>query len=258
MASALRRLLLASAFTLAGPVAFAGSAPAAYYPSLGYGQTPPLYEGPPAYDKSPATAGAPARFDPREGYGPPPGYVGDPAYRNPPPTVGAPAYGAAEDWPPPQAYRRSDEGGYTGSSSSYSSRSYGAYSSRSVEQYGYDSGWRGEGSEFLGRGLRAGRLRPWLSLGRRRRRARLLRLQRPGIRLQLRLARRLSRGATAVPVRPSGRRGHAPVLGPSGVSGASLAPPFADRAPAQLLLRGRRRRRPRLHRRRLWRRRIRH
>ncbi len=43
MASALKLAVATAVFVLAGSAVNAGSAPAAYYPSLGYGQTPPSY-----------------------------------------------------------------------------------------------------------------------------------------------------------------------------------------------------------------------
>ena len=167
MFSALKIGFLAAAASLAGSAALAGSAPAAYYPSLGYGQDYAV-----GYDEGPQGDYSDARG---EDYGPPPGYVGDPAY------------GPSEDYPPADAYGARGENGYgdargyehsdargydqrdardygddrRGSSSysadryassGYGAQTYGAYSSRSEQQYGYDSGWRGGSDAHVGYG----------------------------------------------------------------------------------------------------------
>ena len=136
--------LSAGIWALSGAAATAGGAPAAYYPSLGYGQTPPQYDvGPPE-----ASVGEPVYQDaPDDDRGPPRGYVGEPAH-------GGYGYGPDrddQDYPPPEDYSRSHHEAYQGrdgygasGSSSYSSQSYGASTSRSEEEYGYDSGWRAQ------------------------------------------------------------------------------------------------------------------
>ena len=150
MASALKLGLIAAVLGLAGGAVSAGAAPAAYYPSLGYGQTPVrAYTGEPAYYDAPsASTGDPADYDPPPGYdrGPPRGHVGQPAY----------GYGPGpgdDDYPSPDLYGRGHVGygayggsSYGGSSSSSSGQSYGSYSSRSEQDYGYDSGWRSQDS----------------------------------------------------------------------------------------------------------------
>ena len=57
MAKALIFGTVAGALSLACSAALAGDAPAAYYPSLGYGQTEPLYDDGPAYDEAPYDEG---------------------------------------------------------------------------------------------------------------------------------------------------------------------------------------------------------
>ncbi len=144
MASAPKLGLIAVVWALSGAAATAGGAPAAYYPSLGYGQTPPVYDvGPPD-----ASVGEPAFYNSPDDRGPPGGHVGEPAHGG---------YGAGrddQDYPPPEHYghgrHQTDQGrdghGASGSSSD-SSQSYGAYTSRSEQEYGYDSGWRSQESE---------------------------------------------------------------------------------------------------------------
>ena len=70
MLSALKLSGLGAALALLGSAAVAGEAPAAYYPSLGYGQSPPIYEVAPG-----GYVDEPPYFD-----GPPDGYVGEPAH----------------------------------------------------------------------------------------------------------------------------------------------------------------------------------
>lgn len=148
------RIALAMAACLVAAPAFAGSAPAAWYPSMwvyggsptwawyGAGQGNGRYAGPPANYAPPAAyTGDPVYYNGPQAYtgdpayveGPPQGYTGDPAYYNAPPEgyTGDPAYGGSS-------------GGYGGG---YSSQSYGAsrghsYSGGSVSSYTYDSGWR--------------------------------------------------------------------------------------------------------------------
>lgn len=122
-------LSLAAAFAaLASSWALAGSAPAAYYPSLQSGQDPwgsygygyvgeaSYGYGPPqAYVDEPAYVGEPAY-----GYGPPPAYAGEPAY----------GYGPPRDYGYSQSY---DSG------QSYQARGYAEGEAR---RYEYDSGWR--------------------------------------------------------------------------------------------------------------------
>lgn len=112
--------VIGAAWVLSAPVAMAGGAPVAYYPSLGYGQSAPDY-GP--------------------DYGPPPAYAPPPAY-GPPPAYPPPAYDRGAPPPPPERYERRgyDEGGYGADRRE-------TYESRSEFEAGYDSGWRPAGGD---------------------------------------------------------------------------------------------------------------
>ncbi len=99
MNNALKLGLLAAGLMLAGSTAMAGGAPAAYYPSLGYGQTPPAY-------------------------------------------VDEPAHYEADDRPPPQAHLDHPSYRYEAHEHGDADDRTEAYSSRSEEDHGYDSGWR--------------------------------------------------------------------------------------------------------------------
>ena len=81
--------VLGAVMALIGSAAVAGSAPVAYYPSLGYGQGGPAYDdGPGAYDDGPeAYVGEPARGPDGIRQAGPGAYVDDPAY------VGEPVHG---------------------------------------------------------------------------------------------------------------------------------------------------------------------
>ncbi len=57
MAKALIIGAVTAALLLAFSAAFAGNAPAAYYPSLGYGQTEPFYDDGPTLDEAPYDEG---------------------------------------------------------------------------------------------------------------------------------------------------------------------------------------------------------
>lgn len=137
LAAAALSLLAGSA--LACPdVAACGGMSASYGYYTDQASFGPLVDGPAADDQ----AGPYADQD----YGPPPPYAAGPGYDQPPPPyVGEPAY---EDGPPPAAYHdapRMQGGASYYSGSSYSSRGYASSSrssSGSVEEYGYDSGWR--------------------------------------------------------------------------------------------------------------------
>ena len=128
------------------PPAWAGEAPAAYYPSLGYGQVPPW-----VYAEAPGHGQVAAAHDRALVYGegpegPPPGYAGEPAY--------GPDYAYGSDFEPgarpdPGAYGPPDEQGYdTGwIEQERSGPGYRSYSGSRVQSYEYDSGWRGSGWE---------------------------------------------------------------------------------------------------------------
>jgi len=164
--SALKLSVLGAVLALAGSAAIAGGAPAAYYPSLGYGQTPPYEVAPGGYVDAPAYAGEPE--GPPPGYeGPPPGYQGPPpGYAGPPTGYGGPARPCncsappppprpdchcvasrplppppPRDWrgegPPPVVYGQGEE-------ERFAERGYGeqAYGEVRREEYDYDSGWR--------------------------------------------------------------------------------------------------------------------
>ncbi len=157
MASALKIGSIAAALCLAATAVNANGAPAAYYPSLGYGQTPPPdeVEGPPyASVGEPVYQNGPPD-DRNDDRGPPRGYTGDPAY-------GGYGYSGYGPGPGEDGYRPAEgdgrghaEFGRHGSSSygssGYSEQSHGVYTSRSEQDYGYDSGWRAEGSRGEGR-----------------------------------------------------------------------------------------------------------
>ena len=151
MHSALKLSALGAALALFGSVAVAGDAPAAYYPSLGYGQSDPIYEVAPGgyvdepayangpdYDQGPAYIGEPA-YGPNPG--PPRGYVGEPA-RGP----GGPCCGGPPPPPchcarprpplPPVVYGQGEH--------RFDERSFGGghvYGEVRRDEYDYDSGW---------------------------------------------------------------------------------------------------------------------
>ncbi|HEY5409332.1 MAG TPA: hypothetical protein VIJ94_01270 [Caulobacteraceae bacterium] len=145
--SALKLSALGAALVLVGSAAVAGDAPAAYYPSLGYGQSIAAYDdGPSAYVDEPAYVGEPAHGD---SYGPPP-RAGRPGFGPPdcrchrPRPPGPPVvYGRGEQrfaeseydsgWrsaPPPRGHVEHREGG---------EQVYGAVRR---QEFDYDSGWR--------------------------------------------------------------------------------------------------------------------
>jgi len=120
--------------------AWAGEAPAAYYPSLGYGQVPPwVYAQAPGHGQvAPSHDRALVYGDAPEG--PPPGYAGGPAY--------GPDFGPGPDFAPdPGSYGPPDEQGYdTGwIERERSGPGYRSYSGSRMRTYEYDSGWRGSG-----------------------------------------------------------------------------------------------------------------
>ena len=144
---ALMLSLLGAVMALVGSAAIAGSAPVAYYPSLGYGQGAGAYDdGPGAYDDGP------------QAYVDEPAYVGEPARGPdrirpaPGPCCGAPppadchcraapprppcCESARLPPPPPAAYGR--ERGYA------DERAFGGehvYGEVRRDEYDYDSGW---------------------------------------------------------------------------------------------------------------------
>jgi hypothetical protein len=120
-------------------LAGAGEAPAAYYPSLGYGQVPPW-----TYAEAPGHGQVPAAHDRALVYGgPPPGYVGEPAYGSDfGPEGGIPE---PEFAPGHRAYGPPREEGYDSGwvERERAGPDWRSYSGSRVQTYDYDSGWRG-------------------------------------------------------------------------------------------------------------------
>lgn len=120
----------------------AGEAPAAYYPSLGYGQVPPW-----VYAEAPGHGQVAPGHDRALVYGEgPPGYVGEPAYG---PDFG-PERGSPEPEfaPDPGAYGPGERLGERGYDSGWVEQEragpgYRSYAGSRVQTYDYDSGWRG-------------------------------------------------------------------------------------------------------------------
>ena len=135
MISAPKLSALGAALALLASAAVAGSAPAAYYPSLGYGQSDGVYEvAPGGYVDEPAYA---------DSHGPPPGYAGAPDHGPAGPCCGGP--------PPPPCrctIPRSLPGPpvvYGEREHSYAERGFSGehvYGEIRREEFNYDSGWR--------------------------------------------------------------------------------------------------------------------
>jgi len=131
--------LLGAVLALVSSAAVAGSAPVAYYPSLGYGQGAGAYDdGPGAYDDGPAYVGEPAhgpnliRPAPGPCCGAPPADCHCRAAPPRPPCCDS----ARLPPPPPAAYGR--ERGYS------DERAFGGghvYGEVRRDEYEYDSGW---------------------------------------------------------------------------------------------------------------------
>ena len=125
MISALKLSALGAALALLGSAALAGSAPAAYYPSLGYGQSDGDYEvAPGGYVDEPAYA---------DSYGPPPGYAGAQAHGPHGPCCGGPRPAPG----PPVVYGEREH--------SYAERGFSGehvYGEVRRDEFNYDSGWR--------------------------------------------------------------------------------------------------------------------
>lgn len=144
MLSSLKLSALGALLALVGSAAIAGSAPVAYYPSLGYGQGGGIHEvAPGGYVDDPAYAGEPAHGD---SYGPPQGYVGEPAHGPAGPCCGGPPpppchcvrQAPLPPPPPPMVYGGHERGGYA------ERRFEGehVYGEVRRDEYDYDSGWR--------------------------------------------------------------------------------------------------------------------
>jgi hypothetical protein len=122
--SALKLSAVGAALALVASAALAGDAPAVFYPSLGYGQAPPAYDGPPPQ----ASVGEPV-------------YAGEPG-PGPAPIRRAPPCRCVRQAPlppppPPMAYREREQG--------YAERGgpdERVYGEVRREEYNYDSGWR--------------------------------------------------------------------------------------------------------------------
>ena len=144
MLSALKLSAVAAALALLGSAAVAGDAPAAYYPSLGYGQSDGIYEvAPGGYVDEPAYANGPGDEEPGYGrdYGPPPGYGGEPRHGPHGPCCGGP--------PPPPCHCATPHPGppivYGGGEHRYAERGFEGehvYGEVRRDEYDYDSGWR--------------------------------------------------------------------------------------------------------------------
>ena len=136
MFSALKLSALGAVLVLIASAAIAGSAPVAYYPSLGYGQSDQIREvAPGGYVDTPAYAGDAAHGD---SYGPPRGPAG-PCCGAPPPPCRCVAQRPLPP-PPPLVYgdRERDR-------SSHAERRFEGeqvYGEVRRDEYDYDSGWR--------------------------------------------------------------------------------------------------------------------
>ena len=153
MAGPLKIGPIAAALALCAGAAWAGEAPAAYYPSLGYGQVPPW-----VYAEAPGHGQVAPDHDRALVYGerpegPPPGYVGEPAY--------GPDFGAERGLPEPEfapdpgPYGPGEGLGERGYDSGWVEQEragpgYRSYFGSRVQTYDYDSGWRGSRSEDPG------------------------------------------------------------------------------------------------------------
>jgi hypothetical protein len=123
--------VLGAIAALIGSAAIAGDAPAAYYPSLGYGQSAPAYDdGPAAYVDEPAYVGEPAHGPDRIRPAPGPCHCSLPPPS--PPQCCRPA-----PLPPPVAMGRE-----RGFSEEHAFAGGGVYGEVRREEYDYDSGWR--------------------------------------------------------------------------------------------------------------------
>jgi len=143
--SALKLSALGALAALVGSAALAGDAPAAFYPSLGYGQSYPVHEvAPGGYVDTPAYVGEPAHGN---SYGPPPGYRGPgpcdcaPPPPPPPPPVADCHCVTHRPLPPPGppiVYQGGERRGYA----EHGFQGEHVYGEVRREDYEYDSGWR--------------------------------------------------------------------------------------------------------------------
>ena len=148
MLSALKLSALGAVLALMGSAAVAGDAPAAYYPSLGYGQSGIEEVAPGGYVDAPAYADGPG-YDDR--YGPPPGYEAPPPPRRPP----GPCHCAVRRPPPPPIVygeRERERSGY-GERRIEGEHVYGEVRR---DEYDYDSGWHYRRIELPPEGCRCG------------------------------------------------------------------------------------------------------